>query len=233
MRAQGRVDRWLGILPDLLMMGIVLMAAGAWFAQTAADGAIGVMPLTLLGWVSFVVVLGNVSDIRGFTPADRVTLGRVMLLILLSALLLGAEAAQVDPALVFSLALAAALLDAVDGAIARRLRCERPFGARFDMEVDAAMLLIFSLWVLALDRAGLWVVLIGLWRYGFMLAGWWMPRLRVPLPFSQRRRVICGIQGVGLAACLAPGLPAAWSAPIAASLLLLLSYSFIVDIVRR
>lgn len=233
MRAAGRLDRWLGILPDLLFMGIVLMAAGAWFAQAAIDGAIGVLPLTLLGWVVFVALIGNVSDIRAFTPADRVTLGRVMLLILLSALLLGATPAQVDPALVFGLAVAVALLDAVDGAVARRLNCERPFGARFDMEVDAAMLLIFSLWVLALDRAGAWVLLIGLWRYFFVVAGLLMPALQAPLPFSQRRRVICGIQGIGLALCLFPGLPATWTSPIAAGLLVLLSYSFFVDIFRR
>ena len=233
MRAAGRLDRWLGILPDLLFMGIIVMAAGAWFAQVGAQGSISVLPFTLLGWGVFVAIIGSASHIRSFTPADRVTLGRVMLLILLSALLLGANASQVDVGLVFALAMAVALLDAVDGAIARRLNCVRPFGARFDMEVDAAMLLIFSLWLLALGRAGFWVLLIGLWRYVFVLAGQFFPTLRAPLPFSQRRRVICGIQGVGLAVCLAPGMLSTVSAPIAAGLLLLLSYSFMVDIFRR
>ncbi|MRH78840.1 CDP-alcohol phosphatidyltransferase family protein [Spiribacter sp. C176] len=233
MRAAGRFDRWLGILPDLLFMGIVVMAAGAWLAQAGSEGSIRVLPLTLLGWVVFVAVIGGTSEVRAFTPADRVTLGRVMLLILLSALLLGASPSQVDSGLVFALAMVVALLDALDGAIARRLKCERPFGARFDMEVDAAMLMIFSLWLFALDRAGIWVLLIGLWRYVFVLISQFRPALRAPLPFSQRRRVICGIQGVGLALCLAPGMPATASAPVAAGLLLLLSYSFMVDMLRR
>ena len=42
------------------------------------------------------------------------------------------------------LASVALILDGVDGKVARRTRNASAFGARFDMEVDAFLILVFS-----------------------------------------------------------------------------------------
>lgn len=216
------------ILVDLLLGAIVLVGAAGGLRIGLGLPA-GVLPVSLMAYAVLAGLLWRQRAGAALTPADRVTLGRATLVMLLIGLLPAAGVLTADPAPVFAFALAAAALDGVDGAVARRFGCETAAGARFDMEVDAVLLAVLSVWVVAMDRAGLWVVLIGLWRYGFVLAGWLQPVFARPLPASQRRRVICAIQAVGLALCLAPGLPVAVSAPLALALLVLVSYSFIVD----
>ena len=66
------------------------------------------------------------------------------------------------------LASVALVTDAVDGRVARRTGTVSAFGARFDMETDAALLLVLSTYV-ARDL-GLWVLAIGLARYVFLAA---------------------------------------------------------------
>ena len=218
------------ILVDLLL-GAILLAGAAGGLRIGLGLPAGVLPLSLVAYAVLALLLWRQRAGRALTQADRVTLGRATLVMLLIGVLPGAEVMAADPAPIFAFALAAALLDGVDGAVARRLRCETQAGARFDMEVDAVLLAVLAIWVYALDRAGLWVILIGLWRYLFVLAGWVQPALARPLPASQRRRVICGIQAVGLALCTAPGLPVTVATPTALALLLLVSYSFIIDAV--
>ena len=216
------------ILVDLLL-GAILLAGAAGGLRIGLDLPAGVLPLAVIAYAVLAVLLWRQRAGHALTPADRVTLGRATLVMLLIGLLPGAELMAADPAPVFAFALAAALLDGVDGAVARRLHCETQAGARFDMEVDAVLLAVLALWVYALDRAGLWVIMIGLWRYLFVLGGWIQPALARALPASQRRRVICGIQAVGLALCIAPGLPSTVATPMALALLVLVSYSFIID----
>ena len=80
------------------------------------------------------------------------------------------------------------------------------------------------------DKVGPWVLLIGAFRYLFVAAGWLWPSLRGELRPSQRRKAICTTQGVALLVCLLPVVPATLAAVSAASALLLLTYSFAVDI---
>ena len=63
-----------------------------------------------------------------------------------------------------------ALLDAVDGALARRSGLASDFGARFDMETDAAFTLVLCALVLQAGQAGPWVLAAGLMRYAFVAA---------------------------------------------------------------
>ena len=51
------------------------------------------------------------------------------------------------------------------------------FGARFDMEVDALLILVLSAGVWWFDKAGAWVWLSGLLRYAFIAAGWGLPQV--------------------------------------------------------
>ncbi len=63
------------------------------------------------------------------------------------------------------------LLAGRGGWLARRLGAASAFGARFDMEVDAAMVLALSLLVLAAGQAGTFVLASGAMRYLFVAAG--------------------------------------------------------------
>ena len=56
------------------------------------------------------------------------------------------------------LATVAALLDAVDGWLARREQIASAFGARFDMETDAFLILVLSLLLVHFEKCGAWVV---------------------------------------------------------------------------
>ncbi len=60
-------------------------------------------------------------------------------------------------------------LDLVDGWLARRRAGHGPFGARYDMEVDALFVLSLSAALWSRDVAGVWVLLAGLWRYLFVV----------------------------------------------------------------
>ena len=130
------------------------------------------------------------------------------------------------------LALALLALDGLDGWLARRQRLASAFGARFDMEVDALLIVALSAVALGLGKAGPWVLAIGLTRYAFVAAGWLCPALAAPLPPSARRRAVCAMVIAVLAALLAPPLVPPASALLAAAALAALAASFAVDVKR-
>ncbi len=72
------------------------------------------------------------------------------------------------------------------------------FGARFDMETDAALILILSVLVWQHDKAGAWVIACGLMRYAFVAAGWVMPWMAGPLRSTLRGKSVAIGQLVGL-----------------------------------
>ncbi|MDM0111209.1 CDP-alcohol phosphatidyltransferase family protein [Variovorax sp. J22R133] len=166
-----------------------------------------------------------------FGAANRVTLGRLGLIALLAA-----EVGEplVDPVTTawaaIVVATTAALLDALDGPLARASGLASEFGARFDMESDALLVLVLCLLVLHFDKAGAWVVAAGLMRYAFVGAAWrwrWMAR---PLPPSQRRKAVCVAQITCLIVCLGPIIDTAWSEALAAVSLSVLTASFAIDV---
>jgi len=161
----------------------------------------------------------------GLTPADRVTLSRAGLLVLVAVLVLLRP--LVDPGqwgwAVLGVSVPMLLLDAVDGAVARRtVVTDR--GARWDMETDAATVLVLSF--AAAPAVGVWVIAAGLMRYAFVLAGAVLPALRGPLPPSQTRRVVAAVQGPALLLAVAPGLPVAVAVVGCALALGALTFSF-------
>jgi phosphatidylglycerophosphate synthase len=121
-------------------------------------------------------------------------------------------------------------LDGVDGYLARRYRQQSALGARFDMEVDAALILILSVAAMVLDKAGPWVVLIGLMRYLFVMAQWFSPALRAELAPSFRRKTVCVVQGAALCLVLVPQVTAPLSIWICGFALAALVYSFGADV---
>ena len=95
-------------------------------------------------------------------------------------------------------------LDGVDGFLARRSGLSSQFGARFDMEVDAALALLLSMLALADGSVGPVVLLLGVMRYGFVAASWSLPWMAAPLPDRFGRKVVCVIQIAALIALQAP-----------------------------
>ncbi len=162
-------------------------------------------------------------------PADWVTTGRAALVALLAGLV-GEAAAATFAAAATGTAIVAASLDGVDGWLARRTGQANAFGARFDMEVDALLILVLSILAWQLGKAGVWVLLSGLMRYAFIGAAIVWPWLAGPLPPSRRRQAICVVQVVGLIVAVAPNIRPPTSTAAAAVALAALAYSFLVDI---
>lgn len=167
-----------------------------------------------------------------FGTANRITLLRLAGMAWLAALL--GETLPTAPYHagwgLIGLATALALLDAVDGAFARREGLASAFGARFDMETDAAFTLVLSALVLQAGQAGPWVLAAGLMRYAFVAAAALWPWLAAPLPPSRRRQAVCVVQITTLIVCLGPTVPPALASALAALSLLLLGTSFGTDV---
>jgi phosphatidylglycerophosphate synthase len=170
-------------------------------------------------------------------PANRITLLRAVLIVAVTGLLVlpGPPA----PALLWwivGVSTFSMVLDGFDGWVARRTGTSTEFGARFDMELDAFLMLVLSGLVLESGKAGAWVLLIGLLRYLFVGAGWIWPRLRGRLPDRFRRKLVCVVQGVALLSALAPVVTPAAGTALTAGALTALAYSFAADVawlVRR
>ncbi len=193
-------------------------------------------PLTALALYALVAGLareraGVSHPNQRFGAANTVTLARAAGTALLAAFILAPS--MITGAAGWLAAAGAAVLlalDGIDGWLARRQGLASGFGARFDMEVDALLILVLAALVLVLGKAGPWVLGLGLMRYAFVLAGLMAPSLRAELPPSWRRKAVCVLQIGALAVLLLPGLAPPWSSAIAASALVLLAWSFAVDV---
>ncbi|WP_170140473.1 CDP-alcohol phosphatidyltransferase family protein [Kushneria indalinina] len=162
--------------------------------------------------------------------ANRVTLGRAVLIALLTAMLPLPAFINEHHLLVFAMALMALALDGVDGLVARRTHTESRFGARLDMELDAFFILMLCLMLVIQAKAGMWIMAIGAMRYLLIAAAWRWPWLGSELPVSYRRKTICVWQVSTLMTCLLPWVATPWSNLLLALSLLLLLISFAVDI---
>lgn len=165
----------------------------------------------------------------GFGAANRVTSIRVALAALVAAFV-GEPYAFASAWLVVGIATVALLLDGLDGWLARRSHQVTSFGARLDMETDAALTLVLSLLCWQFGKAGIWILAIGLMRYVFVAAAVVAPWLRRSLPYSRRRQTVCVLQLSGLLVVVSPLLPVPASSVVGAATLLLLSISFAIDV---
>jgi phosphatidylglycerophosphate synthase len=163
-----------------------------------------------------------------FGLANLITTIRAFLVALVAAAIGEPPSARLAAAAVAVSALVT-LLDGVDGWAARRSHSSTAFGARFDMEIDALLILVLAILVWQHGKAGPWVVLSGLLRYLFVAGGWMLPWLRRPLEYSRRRQAVCVVQIGGLMLALTPLIAWPISAALAAIALIALCYSFTVD----
>jgi phosphatidylglycerophosphate synthase len=216
--------------------GVIFLGLGAGELVAERVGLISYAEAALaqaLFLVITVIVATGVSTHRPhaiFGWANRVTFVRAAMTCAIGGLLAGRMAVG---ALWFAAAVAllAIVLDGVDGWIARKSGLASRFGARFDMEADAALVLALSALLFASSRVAGWVLLAGFARYLFVGAGRIVPALRAPLPASARRRMICVVQGVTLALALAPVIPGPVATALAAVGTAATLYSFALDAV--
>jgi phosphatidylglycerophosphate synthase len=171
-------------------------------------------PLPLaLGAVAFMGLM--LHGAGSLTPPNAVTFAR--LLVLASALVIAPE----NVAVVLPCALLAWMLDGVDGWLARRRGQATQFGALFDQETDAALVLLLCVTLVATRGFGPWVLIAGLLRYALVLA-----RGFARGPIAERRsswgRFIFGFSYLSLSFALWPALDALSSFTVPASVGLLL-----------
>lgn len=186
----------------------------------------------LLGVVLLWVKLSGHYPHPHFGACNAVTLFRAGLgATLLTPLLLeGSSAIALYGWAVVIVAVFALSLDGVDGWLARRSGLASRYGARFDMEVDAALALILAALALVNGNVGPWVLLLGLMRYGFVAASWVLPWMAAPLPDRFGRKVVCVIQIAALIALQAPILTGWMTLAIASGASVALIWSFGRDI---
>ncbi|NBM16247.1 CDP-alcohol phosphatidyltransferase family protein [Streptomyces sp. GC420] len=209
-----------------------VFGAGAQLLLLAVLGAaIGLGPAGWLTGVAFTAATWAVLDralsrcwLSSFGPANRVTLARATLVGGVTALVADSFESPPPVTVLVALTAVALVLDAVDGRVARRTGTSSALGARFDMEVDAFLILVLSVHVAT--SLGPWVLCIGVMRYAFVAAARVLPWLRAPLPPSHARKTVAALQGIALLAA-APGVlprPPAFAAVLLALGLLVWSF---------
>ena len=157
-------------------------------------------------------------------PADRVTLTRATLAGGVAALTADSFGRPAPVAMLVALTVVALVLDAVDGWVARHTESASPLGARFDMEVDAFLILVLSMYVA--HSTGAWVLAIGAARYAFVAAGWLLPWMCESMPPRYWCKVVAALQGIVLTFAVADVLPRFWTDAALAASLALLTESF-------
>lgn len=215
---------------------IPIAAAAAGAAGTALVNQANSLPPA--GWAAAIAyaVVSNALLARGlrlrratgFGWANVVTTVRSTLVGLITGLVAASFTVPVSVPLLVGLSVPALILDAVDGWVARRTGSASALGARYDMEVDAFLLLALSAYVA--QSLGGWVLAIGLMRYAFVLVGWMLPWFRAQLPPRYWRKVVTAAQGIALTAA-ASGLFPGFAAVLVLAALALLTESFGRDVV--
>jgi phosphatidylglycerophosphate synthase len=179
--------------------------------------------LAAFAGISFAVLL--LHGRRHWTPRGRFGLANAattVRLLLTFALLIAHERL---PQLALALgALCILSLDAIDGWLARRLGEASEFGARYDLEADALLVLSLGLLLHARGLAGAWVLIAGLWRYVYILA-----RLVFPRPVEAPRTLFNRLTYTLMLAAFSVAwlVPKAWSVGLASLGTLGISVSFL------
>lgn len=176
-------------------------------------------------------LVGDYHPYLRFGPANHVTMTRAILVALIASLI-GEPMLPGAAAVATALAVVMVVLDGVDGWLARRSGMTSAFGARFDVETDSLLVMAMSILVWQHGKAGAWVLLGGMMRYAFVLAGYWLPWMARPLRPTRRGKTVAVCNMVGVSVALAPIVPPALSALAVGATLSALVWSFAVDVRR-
>ncbi len=203
----------------------VLLALLLGLTAGFVGAAISLIALTAL---SLYHITAHYLPPAAFGPANRITTVRAVGTAMLLAFVGQSPTAALTWTVVV-VAIALLVLDGLDGFLARRSGLASAFGARYDMETDAALTLVLALLCWQFGKAGAWILAVGLMRYLFVAAGAAFPFMRRALPPSRRRQTICVLQLSGLLAVLSPLFPVPASFVVGALTLILLAVSFGID----
>lgn len=209
----------LALTPAALVLGLTLAPGGA--VYTVMVLAVG-FPLA-----SRAMALQYDHHVLG--ACNVTTAIRLGLTAALAAVIAGV-ASDTAAWAVFALATIVLVLDGVDGWLARRRALSSEFGARFDMEVDAALAGILALIAVSAGRGGAELIVLGGARYIFVAAGLALPWLNGPLDESLRRKIICVLQIGALVAMTLPIMSDGTARAIGVPAALLVVWSFARDI---
>ena len=181
-------------------------ALGVLAALIACAGFRAAWPLSLLAAPSFLwlAVVG-----RGVhTPSGRWGLANAVTALRLSLVmaLIGAAPAIGHWGAVLGLS-GALLLDGLDGRLARARGEASLFGAHFDMETDALLVLATTLRLWQVQGFGAWVLCAGLLRYGYVILLWFAPQVGSEAPRSRfgRHAFVISMSGLILGLALRGG----------------------------
>lgn len=227
-----------GTLPALAGGFAAVAAAALAFAVVTPAGPLAVITaVSVYAGIAAVLLaaLRRGTSLPAFGLPNTITLARAGATALVAGhaaeVAVGMAASDGLATFVALLAGAAILADGLDGWAARRRGPETAFGARFDMETDALLILLLSALAVALGKAGVWAVAIGAMRYGFVAAMAVWPWLGAPLPPSTRRKAVCVLQGAILTLLLLPAIGPPVSVLLTATALAALAWSFAVDVI--
>ncbi|GAA2079673.1 CDP-alcohol phosphatidyltransferase family protein [Actinomadura alba] len=211
-----------GVVAQLILLALLTATTGlgpaGWVAGVVYAVAVGITLRSAL----------RRRGRRSLGPADHVTLTRATLTGCVTALVVDTVRAPAPIGLLVTITAVALILDAVDGQVARRTGTVSSLGARFDMEVDAFLILVLSVFVAT--SLGAWVLVIGAMRYAFVVASRPLPWLKAPLPPRMTRKTVAALQGIILMVVAADVLPRPVGAVATGLALAVLVWSFGRDI---
>lgn len=210
-------------------VGVFVLAGAAVTLPGTGPAVVAVGAFAALA-IGLLLAAARYEALRPFGAANLVTTIRLGLLALLIGAVADANGAVATwwPVLLAGVAL---VLDGLDGAIARRLGTESRFGALFDQETDALLILTLTVLLVAGGKLGAWILVAGLMRYALLAASRIWPALAAPLPKSRFRSGVCAIMVMALVVCLLPPLAPLPAAIVAALALTALTLSFGIDLI--
>ena len=213
----------IGLAGQLALLCVLAGTVGLSLAGWLVGTAYGLMTTAILSYGL------SRSGAAALGAANRVTLTRAAFVGGVAALVADGLVQPASVATLTGLAVVALVLDAVDGWVARRTGTVSALGARFDMEVDAFLILVLSVYVGL--SGGPWVLAMGAARYVAWAAGSVVPWMGVTVPPRYWRKPVAAIQGIVLTAAVAHLLPAPAINVAIAVAIILLAESFGRDVV--
>jgi phosphatidylglycerophosphate synthase len=216
------------------VLGPAAVAVGVPVLLATLDAVVGLGPV---GWAAGLMAGAGLAVLldgalarhrRSLGPAGWITATRAVLACGVAGLTAESYVADSPVALLVGIATVGLLLDAVDGRVARRTGTESAFGGRFDMEVDAFLIAVLSVYVA--PEASWWVLAIGAIRYVYVAAGWVMPWLQRPLPPRYSAKVVAALQGIVLTVAASALIPLVVTRLALVAALVLLFESFARDV---
>lgn len=219
-----------GFALSALAGGVAVVALSVGLFSTGGQALLG-----LTAALCFYLVAAGTASFALLRTYPHATLGLcnivTLVRLVIVATLVGALLSSTGPSwAVFMLAAIALVLDGADGWLARRQDLASSFGARFDVEVDAAFALVLALHAVFGGSAGFAVVLLGLPYYLFKAASLAFPWLNRSLPERFTRKAMCVVQIAVLIALQLPLVANGALDPLIILVAFALAWSFVYDI---